>query len=134
MLIIFCGPLMGSHNLKIVSLNVNWLGNPIKRSRVMKREKMQVILLQETHMCNLEHTKLKKFGYSQTFFSSYKNSRRRGVAILISNSVNFELIKEIGDKEGRYIISGKALSLHTIGFLFFISTYGIFLPPFFGTL
>ncbi len=38
------------------------------------------------------------------FFSSYKAGHRRGVAILISNKLNFEKISEIGDKEGRFIL------------------------------
>ena len=46
-------------------------------------------------MSKLEHKKLKKFGYSNTYYSSCKN-RRRGVVIMISNSLNFDLIKEKG--------------------------------------
>lgn len=70
----------------------------------MKRDKAQVIFLQETHMSKQEHDKLKKFGYLKSYFSSCKNSRKRGVATLISNSVNFDLIKENRDNEGRYVI------------------------------
>lgn len=70
----------------------------------MKRDKMQVVFLQETHMSIQEHVKLKKFGYENSFFSSCKNSRKRGVATLISNSLSFELITEKRDKEGRYVI------------------------------
>ena len=98
---------MGSRDLKIASLNVNGLSSPIKRSRVlakMKKDKTQVVFLQETHMSKEEHEKFKKFGYLNSFFSSCKNSRRRGVATLISNSVNFDLIKEKRDNDGRYII------------------------------
>lgn len=86
-----------SHNLKIASLNVTGLSNPVKRSRElvkMRIDKSQVIFLQETHMSNPEHEKLRKFGYSNIYYSSCKNSRKRGVAITISNSLNFELIKE----------------------------------------
>lgn len=39
-------------------------------------------------------------GFRNTFHSSYK----RGVAILISNSVNFEFVSEIKDKGGRFIL------------------------------
>lgn len=98
---------MGSHNLKITSLNVNGLNHPVKRSKVLaklKREKSQITFIQETHLSKHEHEKLKKFGYSNTYFSTCRNSRKRGVATLISNSVNFELIRERCDKEGRYII------------------------------
>ena len=96
-----------SHNLKIASLNVNGLSNPVKRSRVLakiRKDKSQIIFLQETHMSNSEHEKLKKFGHSNTYYSSCKNNRKRGVAIMISNSLNFDLIKEKRDDEGRYVI------------------------------
>lgn len=61
-------------------------------------------MLQETHMSNEEHNKLKRFRYLNSFYSSCKNSRKRGVAIMMSNSLNLDLIKEEGDKEGRYIL------------------------------
>ena len=83
------------------------MSNPVKRSRVlvkMRKDKSQVTFLQETHMSKLEHEKLKKFGHYNTYYSSCKNSRRRGVVIMISNSLNFDLIKEKRDDEGRYII------------------------------
>lgn len=97
----------GSDSLKVTSLNVNGLKNPIKRSKVLaklKKDKSQVIMLQETHMSNEEHNKMRRFGYLNSFYSSCKNSRKRGVAIMVSNSLNFNLIKEEGDKEGRYIL------------------------------
>ncbi|CAJ1058984.1 unnamed protein product [Xyrichtys novacula] len=95
------------HKLKIASLNVNGLSNPVKRSRVlakMRKDKSQVIFLQETHMTNSEHKKLSNFGYSNTYYSSCKNSRKRGVVIMISNSLHFEPIKTKRDDEGRYIL------------------------------
>ena len=101
-----------NNNLKMVSLNVNGLNNTNKRNKIInkfKREKMQVVLLQETHLSNKEHEKLKRFGFKNTFYSSYnKQSNRRGVAILVANTTKFELTKEICDKDGRYIlIKGK---------------------------
>lgn len=101
----------GLHNVSIVSLNVNGLGNPVKRSKViakLKRDKSSVAFLQETHLSKKEHDKFKKLGYVNSFYSSCKNSRRRGVITLISNVVNFELLKEETDHDGRYgIIKGK---------------------------
>ena len=41
-----------TNNIKIMSLNVNGLNVPMKRERVMtklKKEKAQIIFLQETH-------------------------------------------------------------------------------------
>lgn len=71
---------MQSQNLKILSLNVNGLGNPVKRSRVMnkvKKDKAHIILLQETHLSSQEHEKLIKFGYQNISYSSYSQSHRR---------------------------------------------------------
>ena len=52
--------------IKLMSLNVNGLGNPVKRARVitkLRKEKTQINFLQETHLSRSEHEKLKKFGY-----------------------------------------------------------------------
>ncbi len=57
---------MMTNHIKIMSLNVNGLNSPIKRQKVMaklKKEKAQIIFLQETHLSQLEHNKLKKYGY-----------------------------------------------------------------------
>lgn len=91
----------------IMSWNVNGLGDVVKRKRVMmklKKERNQIYFLQETHMTKEEHVKLKKFGYRNVYFSSFNGGRKRGVIILISNTVTFEFEREIKDKEGRYII------------------------------
>ena len=39
---------------------------------------------------------------------------RRGVAILIPNSVNFEFMSEIKDKEGRFILDNKEVTLFIV--------------------
>lgn len=56
------------------------------------------------HTSKSEHKKLGKFGYFNTYYSSCRNSRKRGVAIIISNSLNFQMIKEKRDDEGRSIL------------------------------
>lgn len=96
-----------SQNLEIMSLNVNGLGNVVKRARVMtkiKKERKHIIFLQETHLSPQEHDKLKKFGYRKICYSSHTHSHKRGVAILISNCFQFEILKEVREKEGRYVI------------------------------
>lgn len=48
---------------------------------------------------------MKKFGFSSfLFFSANKSGYRRGVAILITNKLNFEKISETGGKKGRYVL------------------------------
>jgi len=62
-------------------LNVNGLQNSIKSSKIiakMKREKLQVVLWQETHLSSLELEKLKKFGFQNAYYSSHKSGQRRG--------------------------------------------------------
>lgn len=76
---------------KFITYNVNDLGNPIKRSNILaklKREKVEIALLQETYLTELEHTKLERFGFKQ--FSSCNQGPRRGVTVLISKKINFE--------------------------------------------
>ena len=90
-----------------MSLNVNGLGNPIKRSKVMaklKKEKAGIIFMQATHLSRQEHEKLKRFGFKNTYYNSFVQSHRRGIAILVSNKFKFESYKEIKEKEGRYLI------------------------------
>lgn len=83
------------------------MNNPVKKSKVLaklKKEKAQVLFLQETHLPQQEHEKLKRFGFRNGLYSSYKTSQKRGVAILIANAVQFECHKEVKDKEGRYVL------------------------------
>jgi len=90
-----------------MSLNVNGLNNPMKRQLIMKKikkEMAQIIFLQETHLSQSEHNKLKRFGYKNLYHSSFKEGCRKGVATLIVNTIRFDFEKEIGDKEGRYVV------------------------------
>lgn len=84
-------------SVKIATYNVNGLGNPIKRSKILtklKRERVEVAFLQETHLSDTEHAKLKRLGFKHQYSSLYKAGHRRGVAVLISNKSSFEPIFE----------------------------------------
>lgn len=71
-----------------------------------------MIFLQETHMSMHMYEKIKKFGYTNSFFHSHNNWRRRGAITLISNTGNIEMIEEDEDKEGRYrIVKGRIDSI-----------------------
>lgn len=70
-------------------------------------EKAHIAYLQETHLNDKEHKKLRKMGFTKIFFSSYKSNHKRGVAILISNKFAFEQTYEQKDKEGRLLVRGK---------------------------
>lgn len=63
-----------TQEIKITSLNVNGLNNPIKRKIIllkMKREGGDVMFLQETHLSKEEHKKLEIL----ILFSLRKESR-----------------------------------------------------------
>uniref|UniRef100_A0AAX7UTV9 exodeoxyribonuclease III n=1 Tax=Astatotilapia calliptera TaxID=8154 RepID=A0AAX7UTV9_ASTCA len=102
---------MQGEPVELISFNVNGVLNPVKRSKILsklKREKAQVAFLQETHLSQSEHVKLRRQGFKNVFLSSYMAGHRRGVAILISNTINNEHISELQDGEGRFIkITGK---------------------------
>lgn len=70
----------------------------------LKREKVDLIFLQEMHLNDLEHQKLTKYGYTKIYNSSYKGKHKSGVAILISNKVVFEQSYEHKDKGGDFIL------------------------------
>ena len=51
------------NTLKIISYNVEGLHNPVNRKKILhqlKQANCQVAFLQETHLSDLEHEKLKK--------------------------------------------------------------------------
>lgn len=61
---------MANQKLRIVSFNVNGILNPVKRGKIlskMKKEKAQVVYLQETHLNDVEHEKLRKMGFTNIF-------------------------------------------------------------------
>lgn len=43
-------------------------------------------------------------GFKNTFYSSYASGHANGVAILIANKVDFQLSKQITDKEGCFVL------------------------------
>uniref|UniRef100_A0A803KAJ7 exodeoxyribonuclease III n=1 Tax=Xenopus tropicalis TaxID=8364 RepID=A0A803KAJ7_XENTR len=92
---------------KVLSWNVGGLNTPIKRKKVLdrlRREKAQVILLQETHWCRKDKQTLKDKWLQIVQEASYK-TKTRGVAILISKDLPCTLSKTYKDKNGRYILA-----------------------------
>lgn len=70
----------------------------------MKKDRAQIVYLQETHLNNNEHEKLMRMGFTNMFSSAYESGRRRGVVILISRALNFEKSFELKDKDERFIL------------------------------
>lgn len=102
-------------SFKIASLNVNGLGNPLKRKKRFL-EKLKKGWL--TRGFSKRDTFVKKrntlnfnFPDIPLFYSTCSNSRQRGVTTLISNLLNFDFLDEVGDKVGRYLSKGELIIL-----------------------
>lgn len=98
---------MEKQHYKVITLNINGLHSPIKRSKAlskMKREKCDIIFWQETHISDAEHEKIGKLGFKKVYYSSYVKGNSRGVAILLTNRVNFQFVSQNNDREGRFIL------------------------------
>lgn len=98
--------------------------NPIKRSKVLGKlkEEVGVALLQETHLIEKEHEKLKRYGFKQIFSSSYNTGHRRGITIFIPTRLLFEKLSETKDK-GRYVVIKGRLEGELVTFI------NIYAPP-----
>lgn len=92
--------------LNIISYNVKGLHNPIKRKKILKQLKQKgchIAFLQETHLSDVEHEKLKSW-VDKIYYSSHPSGRKKGVSILIHRHVNFTNTFTYKDKEGRIIL------------------------------
>lgn len=113
-------------DIRIASYNVNGLHNPVKRVKILsklKRDRVQIAYIQETHLNDSEHAKLNRMGFKHVYSSSYGSGHRRGVAILMASGLNYEHLSEFSDTEGRFVmIIGKLEG--TI-----ISLMNVYAPP-----
>ena len=91
--------------LSIITLNVNGLNAPIKRHRVadwIKKQKPSICCLQETHLRAKDTYRLKVRGWEKIFHANGQD-RKAGVAILISDKIDFKMKAIKKDKEGHYL-------------------------------
>ena len=92
--------------LSIIALNVNGLNAPIKWHRVadwIKRQDPSICCLQETHFEPKDTPRLKVKGW-RSIFHANGPQKKAGVAILISDKLDFKLKTVVRDTEGHYII------------------------------
>ena len=93
-------------HLSIITLNVNGLNAPIKRRRVtewIRKQDPSICCLQETHLRNKDVNLLKVKGWKK-IYQANNYQKRAGVAILISDKIDFKTKSTIKDKEGHYIM------------------------------
>ena len=96
---------MGSY-LSIITLNVNGLNSPMKRQRLaewIRKQDLYVCCLQETHLKPRDTYRLKVKSWKKIFHAN-GDQKKAGVAILISDKIDFEIKAVKRDKEGHYIM------------------------------
>ena len=96
---------MGSY-LSIITLNVNGLDAPIKRQRLAEWTQKQdpyICCLRETHLKTRDTYRLKVKGWKKILHAN-GDQKKAGVAILISDKIDFEIKAVKRDKEGHYIM------------------------------
>ena len=96
---------MGSY-LSIITLNINGLSAPKKRRRLaewIQKQEPYICCLQETHCKARDTYRLKVKGWKEIFYEN-GDQKKAGVAILISDKIDFEIKAMKRDKEGHYIM------------------------------
>ena len=96
---------MGSR-LSIITLNINGLNAPTKRQRQaewIQKQDPYICCLQETHLKTRDTYRLKVKGWKKIFHAN-RDQKKAGVAILISNKIDFKTKAVKRDKEGHYIM------------------------------
>ena len=91
----------------IITSNVNALNAPTKRQSLAERIQKQdpyICCLQETHFRPRDTYRLKVRGW-KTIFHANGNQKKPGVAILISDKIDFKIKTITTHKEGHYIMT-----------------------------
>ena len=92
--------------LSIITLSVNGLNAPTKRQRLAERIQKQdpyICSLQETHLKTRDTYRLKVKGWKKIFHAN-RDQKKAGVAILISDKIDFKTKAVKRDKDGHYIM------------------------------
>ena len=91
--------------ISITTLNVNGLNAPTKRHRLAEwlKQDPYICCLQETHFRPRDTYRLKVREWKKVFHTN-ANQKKAGVAILISDKIDFKIKTITRDKEGHYIM------------------------------
>ena len=93
-------------HISIITLNVNRLNAPTKTHRLaewIQKQDLYICCLQETHFRSRDTYKLKVRGWKKVFHAK-GNQKKVGVAILISDKIDFKIKTITRDKEELYIM------------------------------
>ena len=92
--------------LSIITLNANGLNAPTKRQTLaewIQKQDPYMCCLQETHLKTGDTYRLKVKGWKKIFHAN-RDQKKAGVAILISDKIEFKTKAVKRDKEGYYIM------------------------------
>ena len=92
--------------LSIITLNVNEFNAPTKRQRLsewIQKQDPYICSLQETHLKTRDTYRLKVKGWKKIFHAN-GNQKKAGIAILISDKIDFEIKAMKRHKEEHYIM------------------------------
>ena len=92
--------------ISIITLNVNGLNAPAKRHRLdewIQKQDPYICCLQETHFTSRDTYKLNVRGWEKIFHAN-GDQKKAGVAMLISDKIDFKMKNILRDKEGHYIM------------------------------
>ena len=92
--------------LSIITLNINGLNAPTKRQRVAKciqKQDPSICWLQETHLKTRDTYRLKVKGWKKIFHAN-RDQKKVGLAMLISDKIDFKTKAMKRDKDGHYLM------------------------------
>jgi exonuclease III len=95
-----------SNHFSLISLNINGLSSPIKIHRLTDwicKQDPAFCCIQETHLSNKDRHYLRVRGW-KTIFQANGPKKQAGVAILISNKIDFQPKVMKKDKEVHFIL------------------------------
>jgi exonuclease III len=93
--------------LSMLTLNGNGLNSPIKRhclTNWIKKEDSTICCLQETHLIDKNKHRLRVKGWKKIYQAS-GHQKQAGVAVLISDKVDFKPTLTKRDKQGHYMLT-----------------------------
>ena len=92
--------------ISIITLSVNGLNTPTKRHRLaewIQKQDPYICCLQETHFTSRDTYKLKVRRWKKIFHAN-RNQKKVGVAIHVSDKIDFKMKTILRDNEGHYIM------------------------------